>query len=392
MLSESDSKTRLLNFGVSKPSDLDESFEFLLSSPKEIKLLQPLDEQEAICWEEKKLNSVATYKKKLSNEDRRKRGWNLDVCNGFFDSKGNFIADRSGSVLKSPTESNFAYFDTSPDQHGHTMENTQPKTPPDLFTKNSSFVFDSHLGFDRNKSNYKRPYQNSVDRPGTRGFYQKFRQNNPFAQPFQDHNQQKNSFANDRAVLSKKLIEPKYETLWFIKIQNELKGPLSTSELLTEIRETTEIFKLKKLSDKFFVQCSKKTENELEMEYKINKEQKEQEKAQDTKDIQPVNQENAMPKKKTQPLTLTISDRLEKCQKTHKFLKKLNISLSLEEIFNKAKDKTKNELIDQLYKETSIFKRDLNDFIDCFLEEVGIQVVSDIDKDGFVINQKCNRT
>lgn len=390
MLSESDSKTRLLNFGVSKPSDLDESFEFLLTNPKEIKVLQPLDEQEAICWEEKKLNSVVTYKKKIVTEERKKKGWNLDVCNGFFDSKGNFIAERSTSMNNN--QSHFAHLDTCPDQQMSNSENTSSNSAPDIFTKNSSFVFESHLGFERYKSNNKRSYQTNSDRPDTKSFFQRFRQQNPFAKPFYDIAQQKNGFTNDRAVLSKKLAEPKVETLWFLRIETDLKGPLSTSELVAEISTLHRSVKLKKITDKFFIECSKKTEIELESEYKMRKEQIELEKGQHIQDPSLSKQEDVETKKKTQPFTLTISDRLEKCQKTHRFLKRLKINLTLEEIFNIAKNKTKNELIDQLYIKTGIFERDLTIFVDCFLEEIGIQVVTDIDKDGFVINQKSNRS
>ncbi|KRH92474.1 hypothetical protein M153_55770001309, partial [Pseudoloma neurophilia] len=397
-----------------KPSDFDDDFPFLLKEPKEIKMLLPLDEYEMIIWEEKKLNSSASIRKKTIFEDKKKRGWNLDVCDGFFDSKGNFIADRT-TVVSTNDPEKFAPFDTN-DNSQYTIDNiSAQKSPPnEIFTKNSSFVFESNTRFEPRRTIFQRSEHSTIEGP-SKGFYQATQgyrrrfnppthhtsfnntysfQNNSFNSSKQVTSHYKNPFSNDRSNENIRSYEPKIETLWFFKNDTDLKGPLSTTELLTEMKHSDGLAKIKKLTDKFFVECTKQTETEIEEEYKTNKDLIEQSKSEEINKSQPEELKPQIPspnQRRKSTLTLTISDRLEKCQKSQRFLKRAGITIQLEEIFDLAKNKTKNEFINSLFKETAVNKRDLEDFTDCFLEEIGIQVVTDIDKDGFVIPQKSKK-
>lgn len=402
MTSESDSTTRLLNFGVAKPSDLDESFTFLLTEEKEIKMLQPLDEQETIFWQEGKLNSSTNFKKKPVVDDKKRKTWNLEANGGFFDSKGNFITDRINNNSDGPPfnkTSNFTsntYSDKKSsgiDRNGipnhsysHPYDgNTMKKNENNLKYQNSQYNGSQKSQFQKTdrheKSGYKGFSNNREPQPNSR-----YANRGNFSQSI---------FSNPLFTDNKTPVKPKEETLWFLKTAIQTLGPLSTSELLIEMKKTNEQTKIKKMTDKYFVECKETNQQSLERNYlekkqKVEQEKKHFEKQNDEKNIEQL-EHLTVSKDNKNTNGQDTNTRLNMCHKTKRFLKRLNISLSLQEVYNIAKDKIKNDTINDLHKKTSVSKRDLTDLMDCFLEEVGIQVVLDVDKDGFAINTKKNK-
>lgn len=415
MLSESDSRQRLLNFDASKPSDWDDSFSFLHEEEQKIKVLEKLDEVEEICWLENKLNSATHFKKKQFDE-KKKKLWDLDGQGGFFDSKGHFISDKLGSLT----------LDTFDHKKNHKMQFTQSGkfNQSNQFTQNGQFSdFDGDLKSSPNQAAYENNskffYKNQSDKSKHKQNDNK-NDNNPFFKSFKQNqsnsNFNKSSFLTGKSFKNSqpkerrtgspfyntqsnlKFTVPKEspkeeETLWFLKADSELLGPLTTNELIGEIKKSENQVKIKKINDKFFVESQETTIKSLEKDYSDKKAQVESEKKEILQKSESI-AESALSSPgmdQVENRGSNLSDKLTNCKSSAKMLKRMGISLKLREIYTLAKDKTKNDAVSELFKATNVPKGDLIDFMDTFLSEIGIQVVKDVDKDGFQINLKQNK-
>ncbi|ELA46749.1 hypothetical protein VCUG_01775 [Vavraia culicis subsp. floridensis] len=81
----------------------------------------------------------------------------------------------------------------------------------------------------------------------------------------------------------------------------------------------------------------------------------------------------------------TLADRLEDCTRTRNLLKKRNLTIRLYDIFVCIKGMKKDAAVEKMRGITGLCMADNAELLDSFLEEVGVQVCKDVDKDGFYI-------
>ncbi|ELQ75759.1 hypothetical protein THOM_1287 [Trachipleistophora hominis] len=87
----------------------------------------------------------------------------------------------------------------------------------------------------------------------------------------------------------------------------------------------------------------------------------------------------------------TLADRLEECTRTIALLKKRNLTIRLYDIFVCIKGMKKDAAVQKMASITGLCTADNAELLDAFLEEVGVQVCRDVDKDGFYIKVQSGK-
>lgn len=349
-----DTIEQILNYGEEMPSDLDINSPFLSKKALPIKLLLDFDEKEDASWKEKKLNTNTGLRKvkKMENDISILKESSLSTCFS------------NNTTYKNYNQHNFS--------HDYKKEYAESK----YFRKERSF---KNKNEEQVNWNFEAQDQND-------GFFDS-----------------KGNFIKEtrsRKIIEKK--ETKPDILWFFKKNDILEGPYNDNEMLEYYRSgILKGSKIKRITDKVFLDYDiiknvlnifKKTINENELNSLFQKELNKKEE----KILEKANEEDFSVRKKQffenldneSNMLQSIQSHLDGCERTKKMIKRLQLNLTVDSLYKKIKNKDKKGAIHTLQKSTSILKSDISDLIDIFLEEVGIQVVSDVDKDGFFIIQE----
>ena len=350
--------------------------------------------------------------------------WNIESLDlassrndGFFDSKGNFIRDNVN------TPANNSKFDKKKYSQVNETENslksifkqattqTQTTKPCGQSEVSKPSVFSNNT---RNTSQNNRS-----------GFHPQARPMNP--NKFDPRHPTNNPIVPDSTRPFTQPVKPKPkqdDVLWYCMKDGVIDGPLSTRELQETVQQSLSSseqkqdqepeIKIKRINDKYFVDYhilktaknifSIDTTDVQKMNELFTEEAKKRDQALKAEKVkEPVNTSRSKNSKMAffdnldiddsipstenihKSAALTVAERLAKCNKTEKVIKKFQLTPSVSDLYDLLKNKKKQEGIILLKQEHKLLRSDSIDLIETFLEEIGIQVLSDVDKDVFFI-------
>lgn len=190
------------------------------------------------------------------------------------------------------------------------------------------------------------------------------------------------------------------DVAWIVKKKGSVHGPYSTGEMLELhtrgdlkgmlvrrdcYRSFVEYSELCNVPFLFTDRMDETVLNEIFAEKSLQKNKK--------MESMPFYDTHVHPVEKVKDKKIAVADRLDSCTRTRGLLKKRNVAVGPSDIFECIKGIMKDMAVERIMGMTGLCAADSAEILDVFLEEIGIQVCKDVDKDGFniqVMNEKRN--
>lgn len=441
---------QILNFEHEIPIDIDKSSIFLSDTEIPIKMLLEYDEKELFCWNEKKLNSNPPSRKifkdeKNFNENKLNEGKKIEE-NKLTDEKKineNKLKDekkidenfQENLLEKKMKQINFNSIEdiTKIDLRGFNSEKIyssqdykafekinseflEKGTKSKKFAKNpqksikkeinkNSDIFAKNIkqkeNFKKNENSFKinEKLENTEINKKVENI-EKFK-NTENNKKVENTENKENTEKLKNTEINKKVENNKNQIFltqfsWLYKKDEKKFGPANILEILKIIK--TDKIKIKSLKDKYFIdleEIHEKMKEKKEIDgkelinfYEVKKNEKIEEINKNDKNKKVDNKVNKINNEIKEEI-ISIDQRLNNCKRSSRILKKLNFSFSLKNLFDLINNKKQKEsliLIRKKANNSSILESDCKDLLDTFLEEIGIQVLSDVNKNGFMIS------
>lgn len=405
---------QILNFEHEIPIDIDKSSIFLSDTEIPIKMLLEYDEKELFCWNEKKLNSNPPSRKifkdeKNFNENKLNEGKKIEE-NKLTDEKKineNKLKDekkidenfQENLLEKKMKQINFNSIEdiTKIDLRGFNSEKIYSSQDYKAFEKINSEFLEKGTKSKKFAKNPQKSIKKEINK-NSDIFAKNIKQKENFKK---NENSFKINEKLENTEINKKVENNKNQIFltqfsWLYKKDEKKFGPANILEILKIIK--TDKIKIKSLKDKYFIdleEIHEKMKEKKEIDgkelinfYEVKKNEKIEEINKNDKNKKVDNKVNKINNEIKEEI-ISIDQRLNNCKRSSRILKKLNFSFSLKNLFDLINNKKQKEsliLIRKKANNSSILESDCKDLLDTFLEEIGIQVLSDVNKNGFMIS------